>query len=70
MDKTEYQVAVENEREAIRGMLKERDKNLVRSVLRQLEEVGTLVEVDEREEITEGAIEEMCEVFWREELDM
>lgn len=70
MDKTEYQVAVENEREAIRGMLKERDKNLVRSVLRQLEEVGALVKVDEREEITGGAIEEMCEVFWREELDM
>lgn len=70
MDKTEYEVAVENEREAIKGMLRERDRKLVKSVLGQLEEVGALVEVDEREEITERAINEMCEKFWDDELDM
>jgi hypothetical protein len=67
MDKTEYERATENDREAVKGMLRERDRRLVRSVLRQLEEVGALVEVDEREEITEGAVEEICERFWENE---
>ena len=69
MDKTEYQRATENEREAVKGMLRERDRKLVRSVLRQLAEVGALVEVDERDEIAEGAVEEICEKFWNSELD-
>jgi hypothetical protein len=69
MNKTEYEIAREHEREAIKVMLRERDKKLVRSVLRQLEEIGALVDVDEREEITEGAVEEFCEKFWREEMD-
>jgi hypothetical protein len=70
MDKTEYEIAREHEREAIKGMLRERDRKLVRCVLQQLQEIGALVDADESEGVKEGAVEEFCEIFWRDELDM
>lgn len=71
MEKNAYQIATENEREAIKTMLRTRDKELARfvidTVLEKLVEQGMLIETGVDEEMPDDIIEGICRAFWDQE---
>ena len=69
MDKSAYEIATDREREAIKAMLKERDRRLARFAvevaLRQAQDMGAMVRLVDR--LPDEVFESICQQFWEDE---